>query len=433
MTRLLFTVATAYCLSSGVARASTQEEFFNDTAIHEVHLAVNARDWQALKEHDDENTYYPADVTWNDVTVRNVGIRSRGKGTRNGVKPGLRVDINRYISNLQFLGLKAFILDNAFSDSTLVRESVTMKMFARMNVAAPREAHARLYVNNEYVGVYVIVESLDNLFIGRVFGPREGGVESGGYLFEYEHISDYDMTYLGSDLRAYAAMFRPQTHDTDALVVLYDAIEELVRTINEAPDEDFAAAVGQYLDLHQFMEYLGIETFMGEFDGFVGYNAMNNFYLYRFRADGRSQLIPWDKDAAMQGVDVPVTARMEDNVLVRRALTIPELRATFVDTLAECTAIAAEPGSPDDPRGWLVREIDRQASQIAASIADDPVYPYDQEQFTRDVATELDFGRNRPTYVTCEVARMDDPSSPEDGCAAVLNRQDFGDVRIPEF
>jgi hypothetical protein len=36
MTRLLFTVATAYCLSSGVARASTQEEFFNDTAIHEV-------------------------------------------------------------------------------------------------------------------------------------------------------------------------------------------------------------------------------------------------------------------------------------------------------------------------------------------------------------------------------------------------------------
>jgi spore coat protein CotH len=76
-------------------------------------------------------------------------------------------------------------------------------------------------------------------------------------------------------------MFRPQTHDTDALVVLYDAIEELVRTINEAPDEDFAAAVGQYLDLHQFMEYLGIETCMGEFDGFVGYNAMNNFYLYR--------------------------------------------------------------------------------------------------------------------------------------------------------
>ena len=112
-------VAAVYCLSSGVARAATQDDFFNDTSLQDVHLAVNARDWQALKEHDDENTYYPADVTWNGITVRNVGIRSRGKGTRNGVKPGLRVDINRYISNLQFLGLKAFVLDNAYSDSTL--------------------------------------------------------------------------------------------------------------------------------------------------------------------------------------------------------------------------------------------------------------------------------------------------------------------------
>ena len=421
MTRLLLMVTAVWCLSSGIARASTQDDFFNDTSLHDVHLAVNARDWQALKEHDDENTYYPADLTWNDLTVRNVGIRSRGKGTRNGVKPGLRVDINRYISNLQFLGLKAFILDNAYSDSTLVRESVTMKMFARMNVTAPREAHARLYVNNEYVGAYVIVESIDNTFIARVFGPREGAVENGGYLFEYEHIADYDMEYLGPDLRPYAAMFRPQTHETDALVALYDPIEALVRTINDASDDDFAAAVGQYLDLRQFMQYLGIETFMGEFDGFVGFNAMNNFYLYRFRADGRSQLIPWDKDAALQGVDVPVTSRMEDNVLVRRAMLVPELRQAFLDTLVECTEIAAAPGPPDDPRDWLTREIDRQASQISASVAEDPVYPYDQAQFARDVATELDFGRDRPTYVTCEVARMDDPLSPADSCAAVLN------------
>jgi nitrogen-specific signal transduction histidine kinase len=56
----------------------------------------------------------------------------------------------------------AVILDNAYSDSTLIRETVTMKMFGRMNVPAPREAHARLFVNNEYVGAYVIVDVTDN-------------------------------------------------------------------------------------------------------------------------------------------------------------------------------------------------------------------------------------------------------------------------------
>jgi|KBSSwiStaDraftv2_1062776.scaffolds.fasta_scaffold69176_2 spore coat protein CotH len=424
MTRLAVLAAAVtlvVCTVRSSAAATPQDQFFDDRALQEVQLRVNATDWQDLKAHDDQNTYYPADLIWNGVTVRNIGIRSRGHGTRNGIKPGLRIDINHYVSNLDFLGMKAFVLDNAYSDSTLVRESVTMKMFGRMNVPSPREAHARLFVNNEYAGLYVIVESLDDTFLSRIFGPREGGVESGGYLYEYEHVSDYDMEYLGADLRPYAAMFRPQTHETDSLGTLYGPIEALIRTINETPDQDFAAAVGQYLDLPQFMKYLAIETFMGEFDGFVGYNAMNNFYLYRFRADGRSQLIPWDKDAALQGVAVPVTARMDANVLVHRAMAVPELREAFVAALAECTAIADEPGPADDPRGWLEREITRQATQIAVAVAEDPVYPFSPNQFDTDVAVEVEFGRDRPIYVTCEVARMGEPDAPEDSCATVLD------------
>ena len=35
-----------------------------------------------------------------------------------------------------------------------VHETVAMSFFARMNIPAPREAHARLYVNGEYAGLY---------------------------------------------------------------------------------------------------------------------------------------------------------------------------------------------------------------------------------------------------------------------------------------
>ena len=35
-------------------------------------------------------------MTWNGMTVRDVGIRSRGRGSRSGNKPGLRVDFDRY-------------------------------------------------------------------------------------------------------------------------------------------------------------------------------------------------------------------------------------------------------------------------------------------------------------------------------------------------
>jgi hypothetical protein len=99
---------------------------------------------------------------------------------------------------------------------------------------------------------------------------------------------------------------------------------------------------------------------------------------------------------------------------------VPELRQAFIDTLAGCAGIASEPGTPDDPRGWLEREIERQASQIADAVAADPVYPFSQDQFQQDVVVELGFGRDRAIYVSCEVGRMDDPGAPEDRCASVL-------------
>jgi glutathione S-transferase len=72
------------------------------------------------------------EMLWRGLTARNVGIRSRGNTTRNAIKPGLRVDFNRYLANQEFLGLKALALDNAYSDVSLVRESVSMKVFNKL-------------------------------------------------------------------------------------------------------------------------------------------------------------------------------------------------------------------------------------------------------------------------------------------------------------
>ena len=54
--------------------------------------------------------------------VRNVGIRSRGMGSRSGIKPGLRVDFDRYTTDQKFLGLKSFILRNNTQDASNMRE-----------------------------------------------------------------------------------------------------------------------------------------------------------------------------------------------------------------------------------------------------------------------------------------------------------------------
>jgi hypothetical protein len=47
---------------------------------------MNSRDWAALKANFRQNEYYPADMRWLGQVVRNLGIRSRGGGSRSGSK-----------------------------------------------------------------------------------------------------------------------------------------------------------------------------------------------------------------------------------------------------------------------------------------------------------------------------------------------------------
>lgn len=289
----LISVVALWTAAPGRAAAPTQDDFFSDTSLQDVRLSINARDWQTLKDTSDQDTYYPADLRWRGLTVRNIGIRSRGNTTRNGIKPGLRVDINRYVSNQEFLELKAFVLDNSYSDPSLIRESVAMKMFMRFGLPAPREAHARLYVNDQFAGVYAIVETVDRTFVTRVFGAIEGELETGGYLYEYEWVGPYGFEDLGAALESYAARFIPHTRDTDSMFGLYQPIADMVRAISESSDQQFGSAAGRYLDLPLVMKYVAIENFLAEIDGLVGEWGLNNFYLYRFHQQGRpSVLIP---------------------------------------------------------------------------------------------------------------------------------------------
>ena len=420
--RLLLGVMAVWCASAGIALAQDQDAFFNDAVLQDVRIVMSSRDWQTLKARAAENTYYPADLTWNGVTVRNVGIRSRGGSTRNGIKPGLRVDVNRYLTDQEFLGLKAFSLDNMFSDSTLVREPATMKMFERMQLPAVREAHARLFVNNAYVGAYVILEAIDRTFIERHFGAEEAQVERGGYLFEYEWAAPYFLDYLGSGLEPYAALFKPQTRDTDSIVNLYAPLEEMIRTINESADDDFADAVGKHLDLNLFMKYLAVESFMDESDGIVGAEGMNNFDLYRFR-NGLSQFLPKDKDGSLASLDDSITLRHDTNVLVRRAMKVPALREAYLSALRQCIALAGEP-APDDQRGWLEREVERQTTLVTPAIADDPVFPYSIDDFLGTADLLIVFAQRRGAFVDCQVAQMEqgleEGADPAAACRGVI-------------
>jgi hypothetical protein len=382
--------------------AQTTDDLFNSGALRRLDLFVNSIDWEKLKANFQVNDYYPADVQWEGMTVRNVGIRSRGGGSRSGIKPGLRVDFDRYASDQKFLGLKALILDNFTQDASGLRERVAMRLFERMGLPAPREAHVVLFVNNEYAGLYAVVEEIDKDFLARVFGRNATGVENDGYLFEYQWVTDWYFNYPGDNLDTYASLFDPVTHEKAPAAELYSTLEVMLREINYSSDQDFVPAVSRYLDLPLFMKHVAVQNFLAEIDGILGYAGLNNFYLYRFEGSQRSQFIAWDEDHAFWMAEFPVLYQHDSNVLMRRAMNVPELRAAY---------FAALQAAADSAAGWLEQEVQQQRALVTDWMFADPVKPYSNDQFQADVDALVAFAQRRPGIVRCEVARFTNPEA----------------------
>ena len=103
------TLTACILLLAAPASAQTQDDFFDDSILHEIRLDVRASDWQRLKDRFLENTYYTADMHWRFngkyIDVPQVGIRSRGVGSRSPIKPGLHLDFTKKVSAQRFLGL----------------------------------------------------------------------------------------------------------------------------------------------------------------------------------------------------------------------------------------------------------------------------------------------------------------------------------------
>ena len=428
---------------SPTTRATAEADaLFDDSQLHEIWIHINSRDWEQLRAGYKDNTYYPADIEWRGMKVRNAGIRVRGRTSRNPEKPALRIDFNRYVGGQEFLGLKALALDNLWQDPSMIRERLAMLVFRRMGLPAPRESHARVYVGGarEFAGVYGIVEVIDKDFLQRSFG------ENDGYLYEYQWQEPYGFQALSTDLGWYATRFEPKTHETAATTTLFAPINDLVETINGAHESQIEGALQPYLDVRRYITHIAIENFLSEPDGLLGGLGMNNFYLYRFEGNGRFAMIPWDQDLAFEWLETPPPwHNFENNVLAGKIWADPQLRAVYLQSLLDVAAVVAPPGGSSaledastrqcpaprgtPPCGWLETEVARQYAQIRDAALQDPRTPHSDEAFEEAIEFLKRFARERGAIVRAHVAALAPELlvGPEPG---VSNSEQYQTLRI---
>ena len=368
----------------------TTEDLFDSSVLHEIRVNINSRDLKLLREGYLSNTYYSGDLTWRNFRIRGVAVRSRGASTRDATKLGLTVDFDRYTPGRTFLGLRSLVLDNLLDDPSMLRDILASEVFRRMGQAAPRQAMCRLYLNNDYQGVYAIVENIDPVYLKETFGRDDG------YLFEFKRPGNYYGGYLGGDLNAYDPIFQPRTHKSEPAATLFEPIRRLLEAMTDEA-ESSREVLDSVLDLDQFVTLVAIETLQGEGDGFTGVNGMNNFYLYREAGSLRHSMLVWDRDRAFTFIDTPIFERLNDVSLVRRALAHDDLLSRFLQVLEDTAHSVSD-------SGWLAAEIERLSALIGPSVYQDVRKRWSNADFDEAIDQLRQWAALRPGIVLDQVA-----------------------------
>jgi spore coat protein CotH len=224
--------------------------------LHEIRLNINSRDLKLLREGYLGNTYYSGDLTWRNFRIRGVAVRSRGASTRDATKLGLTVDFDRYTPGRTFLGLRSLVLDNLLDDPSMLRDILASEVFRRMGQAAPRQAMCRLYLNNDYQGVYAIVENIDPVYLKDTVWSRRR------VSLRIQAPRQLLRRLPRRRSQRVRPIFQPRTHKSEPAATLFEPIRRLLEAMTDEAEAS-REVLDSVLDLEQFVTLVAIETLQG--------------------------------------------------------------------------------------------------------------------------------------------------------------------------
>jgi len=263
--------------------------------IPKVYITIDADSLEDL--YLEENWYsdheYPVSFAFEsggqtDV-ISMVGFRFRGNTSRDKIKKSFKVSFNTFVQGQKYFGLEKLNLNAEVNDPSMMRSRLCWELYNDLGVPAPRSNHVEVYINDEYYGLYLNTEHIDEEFAELRFGSQ------GGNLYKCSYPANLD--YLGSDPDNYKeAPWGTRTYELKTNTELddYSDLAEFIGFLNLASDEDLGCELNRYFNVYSYLKVAAIDVLTGNWDGYI-YNQ-NNFYLYHNPITDQFEYIPYDTD-----------------------------------------------------------------------------------------------------------------------------------------
>ena len=225
-------------------------------------------------------------------SVTNVGIRLRGNTSRTAGKKSFKVSFNTFTSGGKWNDLEKLNLNGNHNDPSMLRARMVWDYMREQGYVAPRISHVKLYINEEYRGLYINVEHVDEEFLKKRFKHDHGNLWKCTYPADLADLGDNPESYKftpswNADQRVYELKTNETADD-------YSAIRDLCHAVGTASDSEFQCALESVFDVDGFLKLAAVEILVGHWDNYIG--NQNNFYLYERPSDGRLMMISYDVD-----------------------------------------------------------------------------------------------------------------------------------------
>ncbi|MBL7888202.1 MAG: CotH kinase family protein [Bacteroidia bacterium] len=328
------------------AQSTAGDSLFNDTTVHSIYINFSQVNYWTLlqnnKAYDDANdssTYIPAQVIVDGQQLDSVGIQFKGNSSYYNYpsnKKPFTLSFNEYISGQKYNGLKNINLNNMYQDPSFMREKMFLDFCNAKAMYAPRANYARLYINGNYWGLYLMVERITKTFLKDRFGDNDDNLWKG----DGSGSSCADLKYHGT-LTSYYNCYELKTNE---LANDWSKLINLTYQINMTTNTQFRDSVEAAMNTQSFISAWAAFNLFVEFDSYP-YRFIHNYYIYHDSIANKFQFIVWDASTAF-GMDVPmtipqieaisvlyVTPLATDRPLVNRMLANSVYKDTYLKTI----------------------------------------------------------------------------------------------------
>ncbi len=391
--------------TQGKAKEGTYAKLFNKETIQDVKISIDENNWNYLLQNAiDKPTVLASSVSIGDDTVKYVGIKTKGNLTLKEVwnsssdRFSFTINFGKYINNdngytvkQNLYGLRKVALNNIYGDATLMKEYLSYELMTKMGIPTPEYSLINLYINDEFYGVYMMVESIDSSLTQRTLGEKSDYLvkpeSSGGDLIYDNSLDEYinddgefDFSSIIYDnsgniiypndksnpLYKYNGLWENDEDTFEDIVDMLPTIFKWMKTLNELNNtdnpntDDYKLALEEIIDVDSLIRYFAVNTYLVNLDSYQS-EKMQNYALY-INETGRATIIPWDynysfgvyglgsaSDVINFDIYNPViNTTLKDRPLLNVILQNDEYKALYEKYLNDITIIASEGGTTSD-------------------------------------------------------------------------------------